>query len=151
MCRSFGNRSHVNKVINPDTYDENYKVDAVLACFVGRVAKAQLAGMLDFVEEQPTGSTLYQVQPWPEVMQHPRTVSVRFDQCQLGQRNSRGEHVKKPTELVASDRDLLHFFEGLKCGHFPKRCSGHHAPLTGTEAYRARIWPWDFAKRLAWG
>ena len=51
----------MNKVINPDTYGENYKVDAALACFVGRVAKAQLADMLDFVNEQPTGSTLYQV------------------------------------------------------------------------------------------
>ena len=52
---------------------------------------------------------------------------------------------------MASDRDLIHFFEGLKCGHFPKRCNGNHDPLVGTEAYRARIWPWDFARRLAWG
>ena len=58
---------------------------------------------------------------------------------------------KKPTQLVASDSDLVYYFRNLRCGRFPNRCSGNHSHLTGREAYAARIWPWEFARRLAWG
>mgnify|MGYP007015860874 CR=1 FL=1 len=83
--------------------------------------------------------------------EHPRVSSVRFDQCQLGQKNSDGLPVKKPTELVHSDGNLVYYFQDLRCGRFPKRCNGKHAQLTGKEAHAARIWPWDLARRLAWG
>ena len=91
------------------------------------------------------------IEPWPRVCAHPRHFRISFDQCQLGQRNSKGQPVRKPTELRASDPDLLHYFQHLTCGRFPRLCNGHHEPLTGHEAYRARIWPWAFARRLAWG
>ena len=42
-----------------------------------------------------------------------------------------GEHVKKPTELVAPDWGLVYYFQDLKCGRFPKRCIGAHAQRTG--------------------
>ena len=114
------------------------------------MAEAQLADELDFVNEQPVGSSLYLIDPWPAVLKHPRVTSEKFDQCQLGQKNSKGQPVRKPTELVASDFDLVYYFQRLKCGRSPKRCDGVHAELTGREAFRARIWPWGFAKRLAW-
>ena len=69
----------------------------------------QLHDYLDFVNEQPVGSYLYEVKPWPEVIQHPRVASVNFDQRQLGQRNSDGEPVKKPTQLVASGADRVYY------------------------------------------
>ena len=49
-----------------------------------------------------------------KVLEHPRRRSVSFDQCQLGQRTTTGESVKKPTELVASDDDLIYYFKGPK-------------------------------------
>ena len=89
----------MNRVINPATWQYNFDtVDGPLAQFTGEVALEQLAGNLDFVNEQPAGSYLYHIAPWPEVRRHPRVVSVIFDQCQLGQRNSKGQHVKKPIE-----------------------------------------------------
>ena len=152
MCRSFGGRSRMNRYLNPETYERHLTtVDGPLAKFAGEVALEQLADELDFVNEQPTGSYLYEVDPWPSVLKDPRVCSTIFDQCQLGQCNSRGQHVKKSTQLVASHDDLLYYFHGLKCGRFPKQCKGVHAALTGQEAYKARIWPWAFARRMAWG
>ena len=65
--------------------------------------------------------------------------------------NSHGDPAKKPTELIVSDDNLAYDFQDLKCGRFPKICNGNNAERTGREAYAARIWPWDFARRLAWG
>ena len=152
MCRSFGGLSRLNRVKHHSTWQKNHDtVDKPLAHFAGMVAEAQLSDGLDFVNEQPVGSALYEVNPWPEILKHPRVSSINFDQCQLGQKNSNGISVKKPTQLVHSDENLIYYFKGLTCGRFPKRGNGIHAPLTGKEAHAARIWPWDFARRLAWG
>ena len=86
----------MNRIIRPETVQHNDDtVDKLLAQFAGQVVYAQLLDELDFVNEQPIGSYLYQVDPWPEVLKDPRVSSTRFDQCQLGQRNSQGQHVKK--------------------------------------------------------
>ena len=76
----------MNKHINAITWKYNYDtVDGPLARFAGQVAHGQLLDGLDFVNEQPTGSSMYREPPWPTVLKHPRVSSVGFDQCQLGQ------------------------------------------------------------------
>ena len=140
----------MNKLINNSTYMRNIQtVDKPLAKFCVEVALEQLHDNLDYVNEQPAGSSMYGVVPWPQVCAHPRCCKELFDQCKLGQRDSKGQPVKKSTELRAFAPDLLYYFKGLKCGRFPKQCNGVHVGLTGHEAYRARIWPWAFAQRLA--
>ena len=60
MCRSFGGWSRLHKVTNQGTWQHNYDtVDKPLAKFAGEVAQEQFADELDFVNEQPVGSTLY--------------------------------------------------------------------------------------------
>ena len=116
----------MNKHLKPSTWKRNYdNVDGPCARFAGQVAHDQLLDGLDFVNEQPTGSYMYREPPWPTVLKHPRVSSVRFDQCQLGQKNSHGDPVKKPTELVLSDENLGYYFKDLKCGRFPKRYNGN--------------------------
>ena len=54
MCRSFGGLSRLNKVINHNTWHQNYDtIDKPLARFAGQVAEEQLMDGLDFVNEQP--------------------------------------------------------------------------------------------------
>ena len=126
MCRSFGGFSRLNRITNSSTWQHHYDtVDKPLAKFVGQVAQEQLSDGLDFINEQPTGSMLYQESPWPAVLQHPRVSSTKFDQCQLGQKNSEGLPVKKPTELVHSDDNLAYYFRGLTCGRIPKIGRAH--------------------------
>ena len=81
----------MNRYLNPETYDHHLNtVDGPLAKFAGQVAFEQLSDNLGFVNEQPAGSYLYGVDPWPRVPEDPRVCSTTFDQCQLGQRNSQG-------------------------------------------------------------
>ena len=77
----------MNRITNHITWQHNYDtVDKPLAKFAGGVAQEQLADNLEFVNEQPVGSKLYDVKPWPEVLKHPRVEGEKFDQCQLGQK-----------------------------------------------------------------
>ena len=100
----------MNKLINHSTYMRNLQtVDKPLAKFCADVTLEQFHDNLDYVNEQPVGSSMYEVVPWPKVCAHPRFCKETFDQCQLGQRNSKGQPVKKSTELRASDPDLLHY------------------------------------------
>ena len=79
----------MNRITNHDTWQHHYDtVDKPLAKFSGEVAYEQLMDELDFVNEQPTGSDLYEVQPWPKVLKLPGVISETFDQCQLGHKNS---------------------------------------------------------------
>ena len=51
----------MNRHINPITWKHNYDtVDKPVDRFVGQVAHEQLLDGLDFVNEQPTGSSMYQ-------------------------------------------------------------------------------------------
>ena len=59
MCRSFGGRSRMNRLLYPETWKRNLDtVDGPLAQFAGQVAHQQLLDELDFVNEQPVGSSL---------------------------------------------------------------------------------------------
>ena len=105
----------MNKTLFPETWARNAPVAIELGKFCGRVAKAQYADGRDWLNEQPAGSDLYKYDPWPEVLRHERTKSVIFDQCQLGAKDERtGQTIKKPTELVCSDADLIYYLEGLR-------------------------------------
>ena len=146
MYKSF----HLQSII-PESFQHHYDtVDKPLAEFAGPVAYQQPLDELDAVNEQPVGISRYTTEPWPVVLNHPRITSEIFDQCQFGQRNSKG-HVKKPTELVASDADLRYYFQDLWCGICPKPCTGIHVEQTGHGDYKDLIWPWAFARRLVWG
>ena len=85
----------MHRRLHPDTLQQRHdQVDKPLVQFSGQVALEQLDDYLDFVNRQRVGSYFYEVKPWPEVLKHPRVTSVNFDQYQLGQRNSKGGHVK---------------------------------------------------------
>ena len=71
----------MNRITNSSTWQHNYDtVDKPLATFAGEVAEEQLADNLGFVNDQTTGSSLYQVKPWPDVIKEPRVKSTNFDQ-----------------------------------------------------------------------
>ena len=54
----------MNRLLHPETYEHHlHTVDGPLAKFAGQVALEQLSFHLDFINEQPIGSYLYQVDP----------------------------------------------------------------------------------------
>ena len=149
-CSRFGGWSHLDRQIYQDTWRARRIDDDIIAAFCGGVAIAQYADKLDWLLEQPVGSDMMSVEPWPKIMKDDRTRQVIFDQCQCGAKAREGHHIKKPTRATASCDDLLYYLQGLQCGS-TKMCTGQHLTLTGKRADDARIWPWMLARRVAWG
>ena len=151
ICGPFGGWSYLNRQINYASWQERLEYALRLGSFCGHVALAQYGDKRDWLNEQPTSSDLYTYGPWPLVKQHPRTVVARFHQCQTGARTQDGQHIHKPTDLWASDYDLVYYLDGLVCGTLPNMCNGTHVHLHGENASAAQVWPWDMARRISWG
>ena len=113
-CTPFGNMSHLSKHVHPEAWKEAYKDAAPHGRFCGEVALLQLKEGRHFINEQPDPSDLYDEQPWPEVLQHPRTVTIRWDRCMTGL-TSEGLPAKKASRWVASDPLLIKPFENRVC------------------------------------
>eukprot|EP00969_Alexandrium_andersonii_P018973 828780-Alexandrium_andersonii.AAC.1 len=47
----------------------------------GQVAEEQLARGRRVIQEQPHPSSLYDVAPWPRVLQHERVMRIVYDRC----------------------------------------------------------------------
>ena len=145
ICAPYSPLGRLNQVINQDAWHRSLSVASPIAKLCGVLAKIQLEGNRHFLVEQPVGSTLFQVQPWPAVVKDSRSLSLTFDQCQVGQ-TAFGYPAKKHTELIASARELLEPFVG-------KTCPGDHEHriLTGAAASQAQRWPAEMCQRIAFG
>ena len=151
ICSPFGGWGRMNRSLYPETWQSSVNYALKLGSFCGEIALAQYNDGKDWLNEQPAHSTLYDYKPWPEVRRHPRTVVGKFHQCQCGAKTADGQHIIKPTELWASDYDLIYYLDGLLCGTIKRMCNGQHVELRGDYASKSQVWPWGMAERIVWG
>ena len=145
MCRAFGPLSNLNYVHNYKGWLDSYLKSRPHAIFCGEVAQLQLMVNRDFLNEQPHPSWMYELQPWPSVLQDERVDSRIVDQCMVGAMGSMYP-VRKQTGVVGSDQRLLKPFEGFVCdGSHPRE------NLTEEPLRRFQVWPWRFAQVAADG
>ena len=146
-CTPFGPWASFNSLMNPQSYAESLRLCKPLARLAGDTALHQLQQhnpLCDFLNEQPDPSRLYEVDPWPRVLNHPRVVSRVIDQCATGQKARHGPHtgmyIRKRTRVVGSCDRAMETFNGY-------RCNGRHQHVhaTGQVAAEARLWTWMFA------
>eukprot|EP00971_Amphidinium_carterae_P208900 4144418-Amphidinium_carterae.1 len=67
-----------------------------------------------FACEQPRGTQLWRLHPWPHVLNHPGVYAVHFDQCVMGQQ-VQGLPARKPSTLLTDAPEIAHLFEGQLC------------------------------------
>ena len=146
-CTPFGPWANLNSVMNPQSHAESLRLCKPLAQLSGETAWHQLQQTrprCDFLNEQPDPSYLYEVHPWPRVLNHPRVTSRVIDQCATGQKARHGQHtgkyIRKRTRVVGSCDTAMDTFNGY-------RCNGRHEHVhaTGQVAAEARLWTWMFA------
>ena len=100
-CTPYGPWARFNSIVNHGAWLESHRDAQPVAWSCGKVALIQLTEGRYFLNEQPTGSLLYEEDPWPLALRHPSVVSVRFDQCMAGLTAINGLKVKKNTTLYA--------------------------------------------------
>ena len=135
VCTPYSPLGRMNQIINQDAWRRSLRIAEPIAKLCGEIALIQLGGSRHYLVEQPTGSTLFKVAPWPTVVRDRRSLSIAFDQCQVGQ-SAGGYPAKKSTELVASSQELLKPFVGRTCPGIHQ-----HQVLTGRAASQAQKWP----------
>ena len=104
----------------PEAWDKAMSIARPIAHACGYVANIQLDKELHFLAEQSYPSKLFEVNPWPKVLQHPDVSQTVYDRCKFGQRvrdNSQynGLFLKKSSSLTTSAPELTHYFQNKKC------------------------------------
>jgi hypothetical protein len=143
VCTPYSPLARLNRIINQPAWQLSFQTAEPIAKLCGRLAQIQLEAHRHFLVEQPLGSTMFETHPWPKVVQDSRSLSIVFDQCQVGQ-TINGLPARKPTELIASASELLKPFCGKVCDG-----SHEHIILTGAAAKKAQKWPFEMCSRIA--
>ena len=145
ICTPFGPLGQRNYILHHDAWSKSFATAGPLASFCGKLAMRQSKLGLFYVNEQPFPSSMYEVEPWPQVRNLPDCHRIVLHQCCLGLKVN-GLPCKKPTELTSNSKAILQQFSGLRCNG-----SHEHASLLGGNAHAARIWPHMMCSRLARG
>ena len=105
-CRTVGSFSPLNWIHAPETTRKQHQDDLPHLKFCGEIALLQLSHRRHFLREQPKGTRLNTIDPWPKVLENESVLSMLIDQCMAGQKDEWNDPAKKMTELTASDGEL---------------------------------------------
>ena len=128
-CTPYGPLARINEWANPESHQLSLRYHHPISKLCGELALYQLEHGFDFLSEQPQGSTLYNIKPWPAVAGHVRAVKCIVHQCMAGQVDKHELPVQKPTEVWASDPILLKPLLPLVCTHQPHEHGCVHTDL----------------------
>ena len=157
VCGPYGPISTLTRHMYPDTWKRKLEEARPLARFTGEVALVQLRKHNHFLQEQPHPTTLYEEQPWPQVMRDPRVDQAKYDRCRAGLRvpsgPNRGLFIKKPSTMTASHQALLAPFRNLTCTNQHSHISNAQPGLEPSKLVikDAQVWTWDEANRVVEG
>ena len=156
-CRCYGSLSHVNRVLNRDSFEHRYQNDKILVELAAQIAAFQMSVGNHFVAEQPVGSSMFESSEWLKHMRGRHVHEAKFDQCMVGLvERASGLPVKKPTRLISSS-------ELIVCRFRSKRCQGHirHANISSVghsdrdrpiaKSRDMQVWPAAMCDLLARG
>jgi hypothetical protein len=84
ICGPFGPLGYLNQSIHPEKHKEAHLIAAPVAKFCGEVALIQLDKGNSFMTEQPEPTRLYEIAPWPKVLNNPRVSKAIYERCMCG-------------------------------------------------------------------
>ena len=118
-CRRTGPSTDCNYCHYYETWYQHHEQDNPHIKFCAIVCLFQIKKRRAYLREQPRGTWVDQVEPWPEVLADPNCQKQCFDQCTTGAVNSWKEPVRKSTEMMSNRSEMLTPFK-------PYQCKGDH-------------------------
>jgi len=154
MCKDFSPWQRLNKARspNPEKYVSAKRSSLNHLEFVCHTYEIQYSGGRLLLHEHPQQASSWDEECIVRIMKLPGVDYIDMDQCQLGQKDSEGNPIKKPTRWLSNSRCIL---EALS-----KRCGGRrgwcdsgdglskHAPCYGKVAANAAIYPFKFCRAI---
>ena len=145
-CRSVSKLAYFNATVNHSTWQRHYNEDLPHLKYCGEVALRQLRLNRYFLREQPAGTQLDEIDPWPKVWEYETVESQMMDQCEAGAIDDDGLPVQKKTEWTSNSQSLL---EPM----VPLQCDGSH--IHGAPCNRAleklKVYPWKLCHAVVTG
>ena len=146
-CRTVGRLASFNSVMHHDTWRKHHEEDLPHLKFCAIVALLQIELGRYFLREQPNGTRLSEIDPWPQVHEDPAVLSITMDQCMAGCRDPvTGFYVKKSTQWLANNDELLRPLETYQCDR-----SHQHAHPTGKALESLKVYPWQICDAVVTG
>ena len=145
-CRSVGKLAYFNAKVNYDTWHKHYEEDLPHMKYCGVVALKQMRMNRYFMREQPAGTQIDEIDPWPDVVADDTVESLHMDQCAAGAIDDDGAYVQKRTKWTSNSQTLLKPM-------VPLQCDGTH--IHGTPCNRAleklKVYPWKLCHAVVTG
>ena len=135
-CRTTGRFSHYNAIHHYDTWHKHHLEDKPHISYCGSVALRQMKHKRFWEREQPAGTWIDHVEPWPQVCSDPSVVYIIMDQCMTGAIDDQGWPVKKPTEWASNSMTLIKPLNEYHCDG-----SHHHGNPTGKALEKMKQYP----------
>ena len=153
-CTGMKGFSALNRAINHAAWVRCRRVSVPLGKLAGEVAYIQLRVGLHFIAEHPQGSAMFQLPIWKMLSREPQVVKVLVHQCMTGLRGPRsGLPIKNPSEVWASDEELVAPLRGLLCdgSHEHSQLDAREAGAPADKAKDAARWALPLCHRAARG
>ena len=90
-----------------------------------------------FLREQPVGTWIDDIEPWPKVRACPSVTAQNMDQCMTGAVDGDGLPVMKPTQWLANNPALTLPMQKFKCNR-----QHQHSNPTGKALEKLKVYPW---------
>ena len=145
-CRTVGRNSYYNSVMYHDTWKQHHQEDLPHLQYCGQVALKQMKMGRFFLREQPVGTWIDDIEPWPEVQSDDTVVTQNMDQCMADAKVDDGTPVQKPTEWTANDLTLVEPMQRYVCDQ-----SHIHANPTGKALEKLKVYPWKLCGTVVTG
>ena len=114
-CRSVGSFAPYNSMMHYSTWNRHHQEDLPHLKYCGQIALKQMELGRYFLREQPAGTQLDHIAPWPEVQSHESVMTQLMDQCMAGAQDDQGRPVQKTTEWTSNSPVLLRPFQQFNC------------------------------------
>ena len=145
-CRSVGSFAAYNEMMYHDTWSRHHKEDLPHLQYCGEVALKQMQKGRFFLREQPAGTRLDYINPWPKVLAHGSVITQLMDQCMTGKKDDAGMPVQKTTEWTANSPHLLWPMQRLACDR-----SHTHGHPTGKALEKTKVYTWMLCNTIVTG
>ena len=145
-CRTTGRNSYYNSIVNHGTWKRHHDQDLPHIQYCGHIALKQIKKGRYFLREQPAGTWIDHIAPWPEVQKYEDVITQTMDQCMAGCVDAKGVPVRKMTEWVTNDEDLIYYLAKFVCNY-----THEHSHPTGKELEKLKLYPWKMCSAVVSG
>ena len=121
----------------PDTWNRHHQEDLPHIRYCGKVALKQMSLKRFFLREQPVGTWIDDIDPWPKVRSDPSVTAQNMDQCMAGAADDDGWPVMKPTQWLANSPALT-----LPVQKFKWDGLHDHSSPPGKALEKLKVYPW---------